>query len=61
MVHFSYSAKSVYFNVIYSTFADLEIGRRGSFLFVLLSVHLSMILDNDQIDTQLLYFAIRLL
>ena len=29
--------------------------------YVLLTVHLSMILDNDQLDTHLLYFTIRLL
>ena len=31
------------------------------FLYVLLTVHLSIILDNDQLDTHLLYFTIRLL
>ena len=30
-------------------------------VFVLLTVYLSIILDNDQLDTQLLYFTIRLL
>jgi len=29
--------------------------------YVLLTLHLSKILDNDQLDTQLLYFTIRLL
>ena len=29
--------------------------------YVLLTVHLSVILDNDQLDTHLLYFTIRLL
>jgi hypothetical protein len=29
--------------------------------YVLLTVHLSVILDNDQLDTQLLYFTVRLL
>ena len=29
--------------------------------YVLLTVHLSIILDNDQLDTHLLYFTIRLL
>ena len=29
--------------------------------YVLLAVHLSIILGNDQLDTQLLYFTIRLL
>ena len=29
--------------------------------YVLLAVHLSIILDNDQRDTHLLYFTIRLL
>ena len=31
------------------------------FCYVLLTVHLSKILGNDQLDTQLLYFTIRLL
>ena len=31
------------------------------FFYVLLTVHLSIILDNDQLDTHLLYFTIRLL
>ena len=31
------------------------------FFYVLLAVHLSIILDNDQLDTHLLYFTIRLL
>ena len=31
------------------------------FLMVLLTVHLSIVLGNDQLDTQLLYFTIRLL
>ena len=30
-------------------------------IFVLLTLHLSIILDNAQLDTQLLYFTIRLL
>jgi len=30
-------------------------------IFVLLTVHLSIILDNDQLDIQLLYFKIHLL
>jgi hypothetical protein len=35
---------------------------RDSFLpYVLWTVHLSIILDNDQLDTQLFYFTIRLL
>ena len=29
--------------------------------YVLLTVHLSIILDNDQLDTHLLYFTIRFL
>jgi len=29
--------------------------------YVLLTVHLSIILDNDQLDTRLIYFSIRLL
>ena len=29
--------------------------------YVLLTVHLSIILDNDQLDAPLLYFTIRLL
>ena len=29
--------------------------------YVLLTVHLSISLENDQLDTQLLYFTIRLL
>jgi len=29
--------------------------------FVFLTVHLGIILDNDQLDTRLLYFTIRLL
>ena len=29
--------------------------------YVLLAAHLSIILDNDQLDTHLLYFTIRLL
>jgi len=29
--------------------------------YVLLTVHLSIIIDNDQLDTQLLYFTVRLL
>jgi len=29
--------------------------------YVMLTVHLSIILDNDQLDTRLLYFTIRLL
>ena len=29
--------------------------------YVLLAVHLGIILDNDQLDTQLFYFTIRLL
>jgi len=29
--------------------------------YVLLNVHLSIILDNDQLDTHLLYFTVRLL
>jgi len=29
--------------------------------YVLLTVHFSIILDNDQLDTNLLYFTIRLL
>jgi len=32
-----------------------------SFFYVLLTVHLYIILDNDQLDTHLLYFTIRLL
>ena len=31
------------------------------YFYVLLTVHLSIILDNAQLDTQLLYFTIRLL
>ena len=31
------------------------------FFYVLLTVHLSITLDNDQLDTHLLYFTIRLL
>jgi len=31
------------------------------FVYVLLTAHLSIILDNDQLDTHLLYFTIRLL
>jgi len=31
------------------------------FFYVLLTVHLGISLDNDQLDTQLLYFTIRLL
>jgi len=33
----------------------------GTCLFVLLAVHLSIILDNEQLDAHLLYFTIRLL
>ena len=33
----------------------------ASIFYVLLTVHLSIILGNDQLDTQLLYFTIRLL
>jgi len=33
----------------------------SNFFDVLLTVHLSIILDNDQPDTNLLYFTIRLL
>ena len=33
----------------------------AKYSYVLLTVHLSIILDNDQLDTQLLYFTIRLL
>ena len=33
----------------------------SSLFYVLLTVHLSIILDNDQLDTNLLYFTIRLL
>jgi len=33
----------------------------SAFLYVLFTVHLSIILDNDQLDTHLLYFTIRLL
>jgi len=36
-------------------------GRFLSNFYVLLTVHLSIILDNDQLDTRLLYFTIRLL
>jgi len=32
-----------------------------SYFYVLLTVLLSIILDNDQLDTHLLYFTIRLL
>jgi len=32
-----------------------------NYVYVLLTVHLSIILDNDQLYTQLLYFTIRLL
>ena len=32
-----------------------------SFFYVLLTVHLSIFLDSDQLDAQLLYFTIRLL
>ena len=35
--------------------------RDVTFFYVLLTVHLSVILDNDQIDTHLVYFTIRLL
>ena len=38
---------------------DLNIGI--DFFNVLLTVHLSIILDKDQLDTHLLYFTIRLL
>jgi len=31
------------------------------FFYVLLAVHLSIILDNDQLDTHLLYITVRLL
>jgi len=31
------------------------------FFYVLLTAHLSIILDNDQLDTHLIYFTIRLL
>ena len=35
-------------------------GHKSLFVYVLLTVHLSIILNNDQLDTHLLYFTIRL-
>jgi len=36
-------------------------GQLSSYFYVLLTVHLSISLDNDQLDAHLLYFTIRLL
>ena len=42
--------------------AQLEnVNKPQTFFNVLWTVHLSIILDNDQLDTQLLYFTMRLL
>ena len=48
-----------YFVLVSSVFIEERLTKPGSF-YVLLTVHLTIILDNDKLDTQLLYFTIRL-
>jgi len=38
-----------------------NVGRHFAYFYVLLTAHLSTILGNDQLDTQLLYFTMCLL
>ena len=51
------------FGVVFSTLGNrlCESFKRFWAFFVLLTVHLSIILDNDQLDTHLLYFTVCLL
>jgi len=49
-----------YFGAEASGFYSIYPNKINGF-YVMLTVHLSIILDNDQLDTHLLYFTIRLL
>ena len=42
-------------------YCSTRINAQGIGFYILLAAHLSIILDNDQLDTHLLYFTIRLL
>ena len=42
-------------------FQEIYVKQDKLFFYILLTVHLSIILDNDQLNTKLLYFTIRLL
>jgi len=43
------------------TCMKLDVGHDDVFIYVLLTVNLSIIVDNDQLDTHFLYFTILLL
>ena len=48
--------------IVYTYVGHSRPGRNTvEYFYVLLTVHLSIMLGNDQLDTQLIYFTIRLL
>ena len=64
MTFASFVELKAYLIVRYLNLMDYSLGLSNAclfFFYVLLTVHLIIILDNDQLDTHLLYFTIRLL
>ena len=53
--------KKHYLNLDVQQFSKWNFEQNGDFFNFLLTAHRSIILDNDQLDTQFFYFTIRLL